>query len=74
MQSAMFCCLLSHSPLPAYLAGLHLKVPRCTLCCCCLCHLRSERIFEVWQAAESRGYSWELIRARKVDFLEEGEL
>lgn len=26
MQSAMFCCLLSHSPLPAHLAGLHLEV------------------------------------------------
>jgi len=26
MQSAIFCCLLSHSPLPAHLAGLHLEV------------------------------------------------
>lgn len=26
MQSAMLCCLLSHSPLPAQLAGLHLEV------------------------------------------------
>lgn len=36
---------------------------QCTLHCCCLCHLGSERIFEVWQAAESTGYSQELIRA-----------
>lgn len=26
MQSAMFCCLLSHSLLPAHLAGLHLEI------------------------------------------------
>lgn len=34
-----------------------------TVCCCCLCHLGSERIFEAWQAAESTGYSQELISA-----------
>lgn len=26
MQSAVFCCLLSHSSLPAHFAGLHLEV------------------------------------------------
>lgn len=36
-----------------------------TLCCCCLCHLGSERTSEVWQAAES---SWELIGAGMLGF------
>lgn len=71
MQSAMFSCLLSYSPLPAHLAGLHLEVSSVP-CAAAFFVTWTERIFCGKQIAEDIAGNWQ--GKGKWTFWKEGEL